>query len=145
MCHCRIEAGVTSVDSVYEELTGGGTPPTMTTPATTTLFTASPSTVVRADSRLTAHAAGRVLDASVLLSARTRALMPALTISPFAYGALASVIAEEHMNAADDLENTVERITAEMQADADKLYQLAFAFAAAEQQAADQTGAMGGT
>jgi hypothetical protein len=123
MWHCRAGRPIASVGGVHTQHLG---------------------TEIRVDPQLAATTASRLLDASLRLSARVRALMPDLTSSPFAYGCLAHGVADEHITAAGALESTLERITAGLPGDADKLYALAFSFAEAEQLAIEPAGPWAG-
>lgn len=101
---------------------------------------------LQADPILTAHIAGELLDAAGRLGEETRTLLAALEIGAAAFGSLAQAraLAAAHGSALSDLGTTVGSITAGLEGDADRLYQVAFGLEAAEERAAERTGRLGG-
>jgi hypothetical protein len=99
------------------------------------------TTGVRADPVALAHAAGVLLDEAGRLADEVRPGLVALELDEAAYGW--AVLRGAHQSAASDLAATLNRYVAGVEADADRLYQVAFTVQAAEARAVGRTGRIG--
>jgi hypothetical protein len=79
------------------------------------------------DPHLLAHTAGRVLDAGLALGDHPRTLLGLLTVSGYAFGVLGGPFHRENEAGVEDAQGVLERLGAELQGDADRLYRTAFA------------------
>jgi hypothetical protein len=100
---------------------------------------------MRADPALTAHTAGVMLDGATALAAAGRPLASTLDVKAEAFGPLgaSSGVGGAYRRSVDELEVLLGRLGQVLECDSDRLYQLAFAYGAAENRAAQRLGYAG--